>query len=391
MAQFARPISDLDNRGVWTTAPLWSDIDDAIPTGDASVVLSDSNPAPAEPFTVDLGTITDPTLSTGHIIRGRWAKVLTTGADYILTAELREGYVSEASQGALRATLTSPAIAGNTLQTDAYTLSGAEADAITDYSDLQFRCFALKSGGGANRQVQIADVEFETPDAGGSIFNRNPQDDLDLTDEALPVVDYSRPATDPLGLTDDAGQALDAARSPTDPLGLTDAALIELGKNISDNLGLTDSLTVVKQITANISDNLGLTDALLSALEAARSPTDPLGLTDALNVVLDSVRGILDGLGLTDSLELTLGKTIVDPLGLVDSLELTLGKPVADALGLTDSLEFLLTMARPTTDALGLTDSLTAQLIAGGGWWTPAPIASTPAPIAYTPRTQTDT
>lgn len=52
------------------------------------------------------------------------------GSNYTLTCEVRQGYVSEASPGTLIATLTSPAISGDTLQTDTYTLSAAEANAI---------------------------------------------------------------------------------------------------------------------------------------------------------------------------------------------------------------------------------------------------------------------
>jgi len=163
MAQFARPIGDLDNTGVWTTAPLWSDIDEG-GAGDGTVILSDSSATASETFTVDGATVTDPSVSTGHILRGHWAKNATGGANFVFHLQLRQGYSSEAAQGTLIATLVSPAISGTTLQTDTYTLSAGEADSITDYSDLQLRCWSQKSGGGAGRQVKIDFVELETPD-----------------------------------------------------------------------------------------------------------------------------------------------------------------------------------------------------------------------------------
>ena len=168
MAQFVRPISDIDT-GVWTTTPLWSDIDEG-GAGDGTVVLSDSTPGSAEPFSVDGATVTDPAVSTGHIIRARWAKNATDGASHLGVVELRQGYVSEASQGTLVATLTGPAISGNTLQIDTYTLSGAEADSITNYSDLQLRSWAQKSGGGPGRQWQTDFIELEVPDAAAAVY-----------------------------------------------------------------------------------------------------------------------------------------------------------------------------------------------------------------------------
>ena len=165
MAQFARPASDIDNTGGWTTSPLWSDIDDSVGSGDGSVVLSDSTPTSAKPFTVDGTTISDPSSSSGHVLRIRGAKNATGGANYDLVCQLRQGYASEASQGNLIATVTISAKSNTTLETAEHTLSGAEADSITDHSDLQFRCWAAKNGGGAGRQCQIADVELETPDA----------------------------------------------------------------------------------------------------------------------------------------------------------------------------------------------------------------------------------
>ncbi len=160
MAQFARPITpDLDNTGLWITAPLWSKINEG-GGGDGVVVVSDSNPTTSEPFTVDLETITDPESATGHILRIRWAKNSGGGGNKTIRIELREGYVSEGSQGTLIAT-DDYAINSTTLRTDATTMSAGEANSITDYADLQIRVMGVSS----NRALKVDFVELETGDA----------------------------------------------------------------------------------------------------------------------------------------------------------------------------------------------------------------------------------
>lgn len=163
MAQFVRPISTLDNTGVWVTAPLWSKIDDSVGSGDADSISADGSPTSGEPFTVDGSTVTDPLSSTGHVLRVRASKA-SGGANYNVVVQLRQGYVNEASPGTLIATLTASTIA-TTATTYTLTLSGGEADSITDYSDLQFRVYGEKNGGGSNRNTTVYDVELEVPDA----------------------------------------------------------------------------------------------------------------------------------------------------------------------------------------------------------------------------------
>lgn len=76
--------------------------------------------------------------SSGHVIRARLAKDASGGAQIDATVQLRQGYVSEASLGTLIATLTQANVT-NTFTTYSYTLSAAEADAITDYTSLFLR------------------------------------------------------------------------------------------------------------------------------------------------------------------------------------------------------------------------------------------------------------
>lgn len=251
MAQFALPTSDLDNTGVWGTTPLWSKIEEGVASADGTVITADGTPTSAEPFTVDLGTVTDPAVATGHIIRAHWAKDSTGGADYDLVIELREGYVSEASQGTLRATATFGPEAGATLQTDSYTLSAAEANSISDYSDLQFRIYAQKNGGGANRNVQIDAVELEVPDA-ATTYQKTVSLGAAIQDTFTKTVSLSAAIKDTLTKT----VSLDAAIVEvfTKTLSLDGAILATLTKAVSldgavQQLGLTKSVSFDASIT----------------------------------------------------------------------------------------------------------------------------------------------
>ena len=157
------PDADLDNTGVWTTAPLWNKLTGPIGSDDGDEVIADGSPISTETFTVALSTVADPGVSTGHILRARWAKTDAAGANYDFHCQLRQNYVSEASLGTLIATVSLINKADTTLVTTSYTLSAGEADSITDYTELSARCWAVKNGGGANRNCRIADIEFETP------------------------------------------------------------------------------------------------------------------------------------------------------------------------------------------------------------------------------------
>jgi hypothetical protein len=131
MAQFARPDADDNNAGAWTTegggsANLYQSIDEAS-ASDADYVQSPVAPAAAI-FRARLSDIEDPQSSTGHVVRYRYAKDAAGGATINLTVRLKEG-------AATRATWTHNDIS-ETFTAAAQALSGAEADSITDYTNL---------------------------------------------------------------------------------------------------------------------------------------------------------------------------------------------------------------------------------------------------------------
>lgn len=140
MAQFARPDSDA-LIGNYTdeaagTTNIFNSIND-VAASDATFVQSPILPV-NEPYVCGLSTVVDPEVNTGHVVRYRYFKDPNPGQQIDLTVELREGYVNEGTPGTEIASWSHLDIP-TTPVTQAQTLSGIEADSITDYSDLFIR------------------------------------------------------------------------------------------------------------------------------------------------------------------------------------------------------------------------------------------------------------
>jgi len=122
-AQFARPTSDA-SAGTWTASTgsdLYAMIDETVASD--TDYISTVNASTCE---VALSTLSDPASSSGHIVRYR----LSAEAGGV-TVRLRQGTTTIASW------THSPAPAS--LTTYAQTLSGGEADSITDYTALKLQ------------------------------------------------------------------------------------------------------------------------------------------------------------------------------------------------------------------------------------------------------------
>lgn len=142
MAQFGRPSADTDNTGTFTdqaggSTNIYTTIDE-VTADDADYIRSPTSPV-NKTYTTKLSNVTDPVSSTGHIMRMRTSDDLDAQESIDFTQQLRQGYVSEASQGTLIASQSRTGVTSTTWTTSAYTLSGAEADAITDYTGLYYR------------------------------------------------------------------------------------------------------------------------------------------------------------------------------------------------------------------------------------------------------------
>jgi len=146
MAQFGRPSVDT-LRDNWveddgTTTDIFDQIDEAI-ADDADYIKTQLTPT-SDVYVTKLTTLEDPISSSNHIVRFRYRKDAAGGDAIDLITQLRQGYTNEGAMGTLIAAQTNADISGAGWVDGTFTLSGAEADAITDYTDLYLRFVANK-------------------------------------------------------------------------------------------------------------------------------------------------------------------------------------------------------------------------------------------------------
>lgn len=138
MAQFGRPATDITD-GTWTTdtgsTALATAIDETS-ANDSDYIQSAIDPA-NDTVEIALGPITDPGSSAGHVFRYRIGKTGTDPLD--MTVSLRQGASTEIASW-VHTNVSS------TITTITQTLTGPQADAITNYADLRLR-FVADVGG----------------------------------------------------------------------------------------------------------------------------------------------------------------------------------------------------------------------------------------------------
>lgn len=113
------------------------------------------------PETVEfgLGAVTDPASSSGHTVRVRGLINQAVGGAMTLTTELRQGASALSTPATWDDTLTV------TAQTFSHTLSGAQTDAITDYSTLRLRFTATQADPPAPTLVGAGTAQFTATNA----------------------------------------------------------------------------------------------------------------------------------------------------------------------------------------------------------------------------------
>lgn len=158
MAQYARPNADGAAKN-WTPSTgtaHWSLIDESV-TDDTDYISVTTGALASPDETMSLSSVTDPVASSGHIIRLRGKN--SSGASAV-TIRLYQGDPNGSGTQIAAST-----IAFSTSFADySYTLSGAEADAITDYTTLWFSIDKAISKGVTQT---ISQAYFEVPDVGG--------------------------------------------------------------------------------------------------------------------------------------------------------------------------------------------------------------------------------
>jgi hypothetical protein len=141
MAQFARPDADTTignyKDAADGVANIFQSIDESS-VNDADYVKSPVSPV-NEVYVCRLSDVVDPVSSVNHVMRMRTSCDLDAQEVLNFTQQLRMTYVNEGSQGTLIASQSRNTVSSLTWTTSEYTLSGAEADAITNYNTLFFR------------------------------------------------------------------------------------------------------------------------------------------------------------------------------------------------------------------------------------------------------------
>lgn len=132
--QEAHPASVISS-GTWTPSvgTLASTVDEDQPD-DSDYDFSALSPAVADVFEVKLGALTDPASSSGHSVSYRIGKDVTGGDRIDMTVRLMQGATQIAAW-------THSSVSSVTTYTQP--LTAAQADAITDYTDLRLRFEAV--------------------------------------------------------------------------------------------------------------------------------------------------------------------------------------------------------------------------------------------------------
>lgn len=158
MAQTAVPTSTITTNnwsGNVNGANLHLDIDEGVATSDDGTSYIYVNTMTPGSYTceVKFGSLTDPTVHTGHILRFR--AIRNNIGTQTLYVSLYQGGTS---------IFTSSFNPNMTYGTHELTLSEAQAANITDYTDLRVRIQYNFTG---STGPFVSAVEFEVPDAGG--------------------------------------------------------------------------------------------------------------------------------------------------------------------------------------------------------------------------------
>lgn len=151
MTQTARPISTI-SAGNWTPtgAPTLHEATDDVVANDLTDyagVLETSS----ELFDVKFGPLSDPSLSTGHTFFIRFRDDLGYSWNFTVL------------QGAIIIAGWSDSSIVSTFKDTSYTLTGAETDSITNYSDLRMRSNVVGAGFGI--QCYVTQIYMQIPDA----------------------------------------------------------------------------------------------------------------------------------------------------------------------------------------------------------------------------------
>ncbi len=250
MTQYARPASDITN-STWTT----------LPTGGQALYLqvnesaySDTNyirANGAQTCEVKLSSVTDPVSSLNHILRLR-AKATGSSSAEKWTVSIYQG-------STLIATAFSASNVTRTTFNDyVFTLTAAQADAITNYTDLRVRIVSSASTG---EYIDVSWIVFEVPDV---IQNQTYNETATVAKSDGLTVSGSLKITPPAvsvaradGMTVSEKVALNPAISVAKKDGLEVSSSLKATNGVA--VGRADGVTVTSQLAGQESADLSVT------------------------------------------------------------------------------------------------------------------------------------
>jgi len=156
MAQTALPTATVSNDwdSITGGASAHLVLDDPVSTPDDDTTKIGTN-TEGDKCRVNIASLTDPEVATGHIIHFR-AKAAGSGSPERIEVLLFEG-------GTERADSSDIAITRGSWNDYSYTLSSSETNSITDYTDLRIELHAAKLG---SETLEVTQTYFEVPDVG---------------------------------------------------------------------------------------------------------------------------------------------------------------------------------------------------------------------------------
>jgi len=162
--QKVRPISLIQDDGPWTidgaspAATIWESLNEVTADAFITYVYSPQNPTTNDDFTVKLDTPDDPIKRSHHVLRIQAAasSLLETGDPPRVQIRLYQG-------GTLIATSTRFQLGWFVWATYEFEIDTADAENITDYSDLRVQVNPYQSATNAADRVLVSWIELEVP------------------------------------------------------------------------------------------------------------------------------------------------------------------------------------------------------------------------------------
>lgn len=277
--QLAAPAGDVSRDGDWqtnggATTNIYQAIDEE-PASDSDYI---AHSAISGTYVLALGSVTDPASSASHVIRMR---VWRTSTSSSLTVQLRQGATNITGAQAV-------AFVGSSSWADFfYTLSGAEADAITNYGDLDL---AL-AGANTLSNLRVGYAALEVPQASSTAVSADLQG----------LYDVQGTVQADLGGTFDVQGTVSADLAGAFDVQATVSADLAGSYDVHDAVSadLAGAYDVAGMVTSDLQGAFGVRALVARSLDAlydvqAQVTAALEGLYDVLGTVVADLAGVAD-------------------------------------------------------------------------------------------------